>query len=174
MNQLNDIERWEKRQEKIARGVTSVEGILIPFSDNPDGNGRVYSSESFSEECLDNFKQIVEDRRSFGEFFGSLTQEEDVRLEVNLGNVTHLVSEIEKTPDGIYGTIDIINTPKGLQLKDLLKSGVVSVGMRGTGTVNDDGEVTIHSIASFDFLPTNRDPFRNIRKNKRISFKSYE
>lgn len=72
---------------------------------------------------------------------------------VNLKNVSHLITEVHFEGDDVVGTVEILNTPAGNIVKELLKSGVkIGVSSRGAGSVKELGEGVVEVEPDFTFI----------------------
>ena len=111
-------------------GNLMVEGVLAT-AEVKNGNGRYYSKDLWNRE-MDKYKELIEQRRSMGEL------DHPESSVVNLKNVSHLVSDYWWDGDNILGKIEILPTPSGNILKELIKYGVtVGVSSRGMGLLQD-------------------------------------
>ena len=132
-----------------------VEGILAT-DEVKNGNGRYYSKDLWNRE-LDKYKQIVEERRSCGEL------DHPESSVINLKNVSHLVSDFWWNGDNVMGKIEILPTPSGNILKELIKNGVtVGVSSRGMGSLEQNGSVMEvqddFELLCWDFVSTPSNP----------------
>ena len=83
-------------------------------------------------------QEFVKNRRSLGEL-----DHPAERTVVNLANVSHLISEIHWEGDDLVGNLEILSTPNGNIVKELLRNGVqLGVSSRGIGSVSQIGEGT--------------------------------
>lgn len=157
------IKQWEHKQEVELKGHKIVYGNFLPFSENPNGNGRVYDKESISQECLNHFIERVNDRTAFGEYLDNSYDSDNIPAVINIGHVSHCVTSLEKTDEGLIGEIEILNTPQGEMIKSLLKEGVkLCIRPRATGAISEDGRVEVQEILSFDFIDAGRDSFKQL------------
>jgi|TARA_Y100000287_G_scaffold183517_1_gene182747 hypothetical protein len=132
-----------------------VEGILAT-AEVKNGNGRYYSKDLWNRE-LDKYKQIVEERRSCGEL------DHPESSVINLKNVSHLVNDFWWDGDNVMGKIEILPTPSGNILKELIKNGVtVGVSSRGMGSLEPRGNVMEvqddFELLCWDFVSTPSNP----------------
>ena len=105
-----------------------VEGVLAT-AEVKNGNGRYYAKDLWERE-MDKYKELIEQRRSMGEL------DHPESSVVNLKNVSHLISEYWWDGDNVMGKIEILPTPAGNILKELIKHGVtVGVSSRGMGFI---------------------------------------
>lgn len=111
-------------------------------------NGRVYNKENYGE-MIEALQPQVK--------VGLLGEcEHPYSLSINLNNVSHRINELHMNEDGsCTGEISILNTPKGQILKALVEGGLpLFVSSRGAGTVDEDGNVTLTKLVTFDVVAT--------------------
>ena len=115
-------------------GNLMVEGILAT-AEVKNGNGRYYKKELWDRE-MEKYDQLVKERRSMGEL------DHPESTVINLKNVSHIVTGYDWDGDQLMGKIEILPTPSGNILKELIKNGVtVGVSSRGMGSLEDRGGV---------------------------------
>ena len=116
-----------------------VEGVLAT-AEVQNGNGRYYAKSLWERE-MDKYQELIEQRRSMGEL------DHPESSVVNLKNVSHLISEYYWDGDNVMGKIEILPTPAGNILKELIKHGVtVGVSSRGMGSLEQrNGMMEVHS-----------------------------
>ena len=132
-----------------------VEGILAT-AEVKNGNGRYYSKDLWNRE-MDKYKELIEQRRSCGEL------DHPESTVVNLKNVSHLINDYWWDGDNIMGKIEILPTPSGNILKELIKSGVtVGVSSRGMGSLEQRGDIMEvqddFELLCWDFVSTPSNP----------------
>ena len=132
-----------------------VEGILAT-AEVKNGNGRYYSKSLWDRE-MDKYNELIEQRRSMGEL------DHPESTVINLKNVSHLISEYWWDGDNVMGKIEILPTPSGNILKELIKSGVtVGVSSRGMGSLEESGGVMEvqddFELLCWDFVSTPSNP----------------
>ena len=132
-----------------------VEGILATC-EVKNGNGRYYAKELWERE-MEKYKDLIAERRSLGELDHPESQV------INLQNVSHLVTEYSWDGDNIMGKIEILPTPAGNILKELIKNGVtVGVSSRGMGSLQQRGNVMEvqddFELLCWDFVSTPSNP----------------
>ena len=150
-----------------------VEGILAS-AEVKNGNGRYYSKELWERE-MDKYQTLIEERRSMGELDHPESQV------INLQNVSHIITEWNWDGDNVMGKIEIIPTPSGNILTELIKNGVtVGVSSRGMGSLEQRGGVMEvqddFELLCWDFVstPSNPDSFMHaLREGKEISGPNY-
>ena len=132
-----------------------VEGVLAT-AEVKNGNGRYYSKGLWDRE-MDKYSELIEQRRSMGEL------DHPESSVVNLKNVSHLISEYWWDGDNVMGKIEILPTPSGNILKELIKHGVtVGVSSRGMGSLEQKGGVMEvqddFELLCWDFVSTPSNP----------------
>lgn len=127
------------------------EQCIVKFN-KPNKNGRIYSSHCFN---LDD--PIIQERLKTGTLFGELGFPEYDRVETtDLTKVSHRVVNLYKKEDGLYADIEILETPNGKVLEDIINKGnQVSFRTRGSGDLilREDGlsEVEDYTLESIDY-----------------------
>jgi len=125
-------------QEKLAvkNGALYLTGV-IQRADARNGNGRIYPHSVLSRE-MDTYKQLVQERRALGEL-----DHPDQSI-INLKNVSHLVTEVWWSGKDVMGKIQVLNTPSGQVLRELVNANVkIGISSRGTGSVRENRGETI-------------------------------
>ena len=132
-----------------------VEGILATC-EVKNGNGRYYARELWERE-MKKYTDLIKERRSLGELDHPESQV------INLQNVSHLVTDYNWDGDNIMGKIEILPTPAGNILKELIKNGVtVGVSSRGMGSLEQRGDIMEvqddFELLCWDFVSTPSNP----------------
>ena len=132
-----------------------VEGVLAT-AEVKNGNGRYYSKDLWDRE-MGKYSELIEQRRSMGEL------DHPESSVVNLKNVSHLISEYWWDGDNVMGKIEILPTPSGNILKELISHGVtVGVSSRGMGSLEQRGNVMEvqddFELLCWDFVSTPSNP----------------
>jgi hypothetical protein len=129
--------RQDLNEAVKGNGTFSIRAIL-QRANSKNQNGRVYPKEILMREASKYAQEFVKNRRSLGEL-----DHPDSRTVVNLANVSHLISEIHWEGDDLVGNLEILSTPNGNIVKELLRNGVqLGVSSRGIGSVSQIGEGT--------------------------------
>jgi hypothetical protein len=117
--------------EKANGGRVIVTGCL-QRADAKNQNGRVYPKEILMRE-VKNYKNInIKERRALGEL------DHPESSVVNLQNVSHNVRDVWWKGDDVMGTIEVLSTPAGNILKELLKANIkLGISSRGLGSVEE-------------------------------------
>ena len=103
------------------------------------------------EREIGNYKKIVKERRALGE----LDHPDD--SVVNLKNASHMVTDVWWDGKDVLGKVQILNTPSGQVLKELINAGVkLGISSRGLGSVHESQGQTIveddFQLICFDFV----------------------
>ena len=138
----------EKRLVKENKAVF-LTGIM-QRADAQNGNGRVYPRPILERE-MENYKKLVRERRALGE----LDHPED--SVVNLKNASHMVTDVWWDGNDVMGKVQVLNTPSGQVLKELVGAGVkLGISSRGLGSVSEGNGTTMveddFQLICFDFV----------------------
>ena len=131
-----DVLSESERKEAMNDGAVYLVGICQKAG-TKNGNGRVYRKETLKRE-LENYQNAIRDRRSLGE----LDHPDD--SVINLKNTSHLAVKMWWSGDAVMGKFEILDTPSGKVLQELVKSGVsLGISSRGMGSVREEQGQTI-------------------------------
>jgi hypothetical protein len=126
----------ESDKRFIKEGGIILSGVM-QRSDMRNGNGRVYPHTILERE-MKNYKKLVEERRALGEL------DHPDQSVINLRNVSHLVTEVWWNGKDVMGKMQVLNTPSGQVLKELINANVkIGISSRGTGSVRESKGDTI-------------------------------
>jgi len=130
-------------------GAMFLTGVM-QRADAQNGNGRVYPKGILERE-IENYKKIVKERRALGE----LDHPDD--SVVNLKNASHMITDVWWDGNDVMGKAQILNTPSGQVLKELVNAGVkLGISSRGLGSVSEQMGKTIveddFQLICFDFV----------------------
>lgn len=118
--------------ESVTDGKLLVSGVL-QRAESKNQNGRVYPKEILRRESDKYLTEFVKQRRAMGEL------DHPESSVVNLKNVSHNIIDMSWDGDDLVGTVEILPTPNGNILKDLLNSGILlGISSRGLGSVKKD------------------------------------
>lgn len=110
-------------------------------------NGRVYPRPILEREVAKYKKTEIAQNRALGEL-----DHPDSSV-VNLQNVSHNVLDCWWKGDDVMGKVEILNTPAGKILKELLKAGILlGISSRGLGSVTQLGEDTVKVGQDFELI----------------------
>ena len=134
----------QEAQEKHGRFL--VNGVL-QRANAKNQNGRVYPKNILERE-VDKYKgREIKENRAYGEL------DHPESSVVELKNTSHIVRDVYWKDDDVVGTVEILNTPSGNILKELIKAGcTVGISSRGMGSVKQIGEDTVAVENDFDLI----------------------
>ena len=117
---------------------------LIEF-DKENRNGRIYPKYLITP--------MVEQMKVRNPLYGEFGQDGDV-TDISLTNISHTIENITVDDNSIYGDINILNTPNGQIVKNLLNDNQsIGVASRGTGSINEDGTIGAdYKLLTFDLV----------------------
>ena len=130
-----------------SNGQFTVKAIL-QRANSKNQNGRVYPREILARESQKYLIEFVKQRRALGEL-----DHPESRTVVNLANVSHNVVEMHWEGDDLIGMVEILSTPSGNIVKQLMRSGIrLGMSSRGVGSVNPIGEGTVSVDEDFNLI----------------------
>ena len=133
-------------ESKTRPGVFEVEGVM-QRAKAENQNGRVYSKDILVREA----KKYVEEFVDRGNAFGELDHPESPV--VSLKNASHIVKELYWKGDDLMGKVELLNTPSGNIVKEIIKAGhTIGISSRGTGSVNQTNEGHLEVQDDFDLV----------------------
>ena len=134
------------RESKTRPGVFEVEGVM-QRAQAENQNGRVYSKDILVREA----KKYVDEFVKRGNAFGELDHPESPV--VSLKNASHIVKELYWKGDDLMGKVELLNTPSGNIVKEIIKAGhTIGISSRGTGSVNQTNEGTLEVQPDFELV----------------------
>ena len=144
-----DLLTEEEKRMVRENNVLILSGIM-QRADAQNGNGRVYPRPILERE-MENYKKLVKERRALGE----LDHPDD--SVVNLKNASHMVTDVWWNGNDVMGKVQVLNTPSGQVLKELVNAGVkLGISSRGLGSVHESQGQTIveddFQLICFDFV----------------------
>lgn len=123
-------------------GKLILKGIMQK-ADTPNHNKRIYPRNLLHRE-MENFMKSVRESRATGEL------DHPESSTVSLKNVSHIVREAWWEGNNVMGKMEVLQTPAGRILEQLIEAGVVvGISSRGVGSTskNEGG----HDIVQDDF-----------------------
>lgn len=134
------------RESKERPGVFEVEGVMQRASAQ-NQNGRVYSKDILMREA----KKYTDEFVKRGNAFGELDHPESPV--VSLKNASHIVKELYWKGDDLMGKVELLNTPAGNIVKEIIKAGhTIGISSRGTGSVQQTNEGTLEVQDDFELV----------------------
>jgi len=149
-------------EAKDRQGVFEVTGIM-QRAGAKNQNGRIYKREILEEEV----RNYVENFVKVGNAYGELDHPESPI--VSLKNASHVVKELWWEGDDLMGKVELLNTPSGNIVKEILRGGhTIGISSRGTGSVQQTNEGTLmvqddFELVCWDFVsnPSTQGAFMN-------------
>lgn len=140
--------KFQVLAQKPANVLKRIKGVLSDFGTNR--NGRIYPRELW--ENVINSDYVKEMINSHG-LVGELDHPEE-RLEISLQEVSHIINDMWIEGDKVIGIIDILPTPNGKIVNELLDYGTdIGISSRGAGSVGPDNVVDPdYQFITFDFV----------------------
>ena len=125
--------------------------IKMKLSDwKPNRNGRIYPRELWERIVNSEYvKEMINTHTLFGE-----SSHPEERLEVDLSNVSHAINDMWIDGDGLYGIIDILPTPQGKIINELINYGSeIGISSRGSGSVvGNEVDPDDYTFVTFDIV----------------------
>jgi hypothetical protein len=142
---LIETNLFEGKVNEDSSGRTLVKGIL-QRAGAENQNGRVYPKGILEREAK-KYEQLIQERRALGEL-----DHPDSSV-INLKNVSHNIKEIYWNGEDLMGVVEILPTPSGNILKELLQAGILlGISSRGMGSVKPIGENKVEVGDDFELI----------------------
>jgi len=133
-------------ESKDRPGIFEVTGIM-QRAGAKNQNGRIYKREILEEEV----RNYVENFVKIGNAYGELDHPESAV--VSLKNASHVVKELWWDGDDLMGKVELLNTPSGNIVKEILRGGhTIGISSRGTGSVTQTNEGTLMVQPDFELV----------------------
>ncbi len=127
-------------------------GVMLE-ADKPTRNGRIYPRAE-----LERAIAAFEAKGGYGQFYTEAWPRPETPS-INLANVSHKVKNLRLTESGsLVGEVEVLKTPMGNVLAELLACGKARFAPSGVGTVGPDGKVTEYTITSVDVVDASQEP----------------
>ena len=134
------------RESKSRPGVFEVEGVM-QRAKAQNQNGRVYKKEILEREANKYMEEFVKNGNAFGEL------DHPESPVVSLKNASHIVKELWWKGDDLMGRVELLNTPAGNIVKEIIKAGhTIGISSRGTGSVQQTNEGTLEVQPDFELV----------------------
>ena len=140
--------KFKVLEHKPANVLKRIQGVLSDFKSNR--NGRIYPRELWENVLNSDYvKEMIESHGLVGELDHS-----EERLEISLQNVSHVINDMWIEGDQVVGTIDILPTPSGKIVSELIDYGTdIGISSRGAGSVGPNNVVDPdYQFVTFDFV----------------------
>lgn len=142
-----------------------LKSVLLQRAGVKNHNGRIYPREVLMREAAVYKKNFVDSRRALGEL------DHPESPVVNLKNVCCNVIGLWTQGDDILGDVEILTTPTGNIVKELIKNNIrLGISSRGMGSVAQMDENTVEvrddfSLICFDIVSNPSTPGAFITEN---------
>ena len=151
-----DVDDQILKEAAESSGPLILKDKVLQKSDVKNANGRIYPADLLMRE-MKKYDELVRERRALGEL-----DHPDSPV-VELKSVSHIITEIHETDGVVRGDIEILNTPQGDILRNLIKQNVkVGISSRGIGSLQKEGSVDIvqddFELIAFDAVSTPSTP----------------
>lgn len=124
-----------------------LKNVLLQRAEAKNQNGRVYPKDVLLRETRKYKEEFVVQRRALGEL------DHPESPVVNLKNVCCNVVDIWEDGDDIRGNIEILTTPTGNIVRDLIRNNIrLGVSSRGMGSVKNMSEGTVEVQEDFNLI----------------------
>jgi hypothetical protein len=134
------------RESKSKPGVFEVEGVMQRATAE-NQNGRVYSKAILEREAEKYVNEFVKRGNAFGEL------DHPESPVVSLKNASHIVKELYWKGDDLMGKVELLNTPAGNIVKEIIKAGhTIGISSRGTGSVQQTNEGHLEVQDDFELV----------------------
>jgi hypothetical protein len=134
------------RESKTKPGVFEVEGVM-QRAKAQNQNGRVYSKAILEREAKKYTDEFVKNGNAFGEL------DHPESPVVSLKNASHIVKELYWKGDDLMGKVELLNTPAGNIVKEIIKAGhTIGISSRGTGSVQQTNEGNLEVQPDFELV----------------------
>jgi len=134
------------KESKSKPGVFEVEGVMQRASAE-NQNGRVYNKELLEREAQKYVNEFVKKGNAFGEL------DHPESPVVSLKNASHIVKELYWKGDDLMGKVELLNTPAGNIVKEIIKAGhTIGISSRGTGSVQQTNEGHLEVQDDFELV----------------------
>ena len=145
VNLIIETNLFEGKVNEDSSGRTIVKGVL-QRAGAENQNGRVYPREILERE-IKKYETLIKERRALGEL-----DHPDSSV-INLKNVSHNIREIHWEGNDVVGTVEILPTPSGNILKELLRANILlGISSRGMGSTESIGEGKVKVGEDFELI----------------------
>ncbi len=142
---LIETNLFEGKVKEDESGRTLVKGVL-QRAGAENQNGRVYPKPILEREAK-KYETFIKERRALGEL------DHPDSTVINLKNVSHNIREIWWDGDDLCGTVEVLSTPSGNILKELLKAGILlGISSRGMGSTKPLGGNKVEVSEDFELI----------------------
>ena len=143
---LFSVTPQQLNESKNRDGKVIVSGVL-QRAEAKNQNGRIYPKQILVREVKKYQSNQIKENRALGEL------DHPESSVINLRNVSHNVLECDWQGNDLVGTVEILPTPSGNILKQLLQAGIrLGISSRGLGSVKEINESTVEVQDDFELI----------------------
>ena len=121
---------------------TFIAGVI----DKLNRNNRIYPKEVM-EKAISEYRKQIDEKRSLGEL------DPQPEYSIFLTNASHIVTDLRIEENNLVADIDILTTPRGIELQRRLDSNSIEFVTRGLGKFGKENTVTEYILISVDARP---------------------
>lgn len=126
-------------------------GVMLKAGE-PTRNGRIYPREELEKAIA-----IFEAKGGLGQFYTEEWPRPEPAM-INIAQVSHRIKNLALNKDGeLIGEVEILKTPMGDVLAEIISAGTARFAPTGYGTVASDGTVTGYTMTSVDVVDSRKD-----------------
>lgn len=127
-------------------GPLILKNVVLQTANQKNQNGRIYPMPILMREA-ERYKQFITERRALGEL------DHPESPVVNLKNVSHNLIEMWFNGENLMGNIEVLSTPSGNILKELLKNNIkLGISSRGLGSIKELDDDTVEVQDDFSLI----------------------
>ena len=127
-------------------GPLILRNVVLQTANQKNQNGRIYPMAILMREA-ERYKTFIKERRALGEL------DHPESPVVNLKNVSHNLTELWFSGEDLMGNIEVLSTPSGNSLKELLKNNIkLGISSRGLGSIKEIDEDTVEVQEDFNLI----------------------
>ena len=127
------------KEANSAQGPTKLRG-RFQLAEEKNQNGRIYDQKLLERE-VNRLQPMIEERRLVGEL------DHPTDEVVHLTNASHLITNLTMEGKEVIGEIEILGTPAGKVLEELVKAGVkVGTSSRAVGGLSYDSSKEAYMV----------------------------
>lgn len=148
MNLLVDVLPFKPviTESKLSSNIFEVVGVM-QRAGAKNQNGRVYTRQILEREVNNYNENFIKVGNAYGEL-----DHPDSPV-VSLKNASHVVKELWWKGNDLLGKIQLLNTPSGNIVKEIIKGGhTIGISSRGTGSVQQTNEGTLMVQDDFELV----------------------
>lgn len=124
-----DVQYLTEKKEDGTKSIF-IEGIFIQ-TEKENKNGRMYR-KGIMEKEIGRYQDLINEKRSLGELG------HPPNPQINLNQVSHLITGLRFEGNDVYGRAKILDTPMGKIVKNFIEEGVgLGVSSRGLGSLKE-------------------------------------